>query len=154
MGLLTRYRVGYGILLALASTLNGILRAFDPDDMTLVEESVSFSNDIMTIAAHASQYRPLGASYIPLCLIAAWAAIVDPSKQAEVEKMLGEYQTDFVQARWMHGAIWLKNRFESLRRKVSTSHLENPHDSGSTAASAPSDDLAEAMGAGASCCIL
>lgn len=154
MGLHTRYQGAYGILLALASTLNGILRAFDPDDMTMVEESASFSIDIMTVAAHASQYRPLGASYVPLCLIAAWAVTEDPPKQAEVEKMLAEYQRDFVEARWMHCAIWLKNRFESLRRKVSTSHLENPHDSGCTAASAPSGDLAEAMGVGASCCIL
>jgi hypothetical protein len=153
-GLLIRYRAAYGILPTLASTFNGILRAFDPDDVDLVKESASYSNDIMTLAADMSQYRPLGASYIPLCLIAAWAATEDPSKQAEVEKMLAEYQADFVEARWMQCAIWLKNKFEILRHKVCTSHLDNPHDSGYTAAKAPSGELVEAMGAGTSCCIL
>lgn len=153
-GVISRYQVAYGILLALASSFNGMLRAFDPGDMTLVEESVSFSNEIMTIAAHASQYRPLGAAHIPLCLIAAWATTVDPFKRAEMEKMLADYQKDFGAPRWGQFALWLKNNFDSLNRKVSRSHHETSRDVGSTAASAPSGDLPNAKGAGASCCIM
>ncbi len=153
MEIVSSYRVAYGILLALASTLNGILRAFEPDDMGLVGESTGFSTDIITLAAQASQHRPLGASYIPPCLVAAWAATADPSKQAEVEKMIAEYQTDFVQARWMDSAVWLKNRFERLRRKLAASYPKNFIGNASTAVSAPSEEPAEAMGPGTMCCI-
>ena len=152
MRLHTRYQAAYGILLTLAIIANSILRAFDPYDISLVEESATFFNEIMALAEHASQYRPLGASYIPMCLIAAWAATNDTSRRAEVEKMLAEYQTDMAGARWMDGAIWLENRFEGLRLKLS-SHLEQPHDNCCKADYATSVDPEEAMGTRGSCCV-
>lgn len=113
----------YGILLALAIILNGMLRAYNPHDSHLGEESGSFVNEVMTLAENVLQHRPLGGSYIPICLVPAWAATDDTSKRAELEKLLLEYQTDFAHEGWMDWAAWLKNKYESLRLKVLTSHL-------------------------------
>jgi hypothetical protein len=116
-------------VLTLATILNSILRAFDPCGISLAEDSASFVHEIITLAYRASQFRPLGASYIPLCLMTGWAATNDISKQADIEKLLTEYQTDLAGARWLEGAIWLKAQYESQLLKFSTSFLEESLDS-------------------------
>ena len=153
MRLYTHYQAAYGLLLALAMIYNGMLRAFDPYDIPLIQESESFSNEIITLAEHVSPYRPLGASYIPLCLVAAWAATDDTSRRAHVEKILAEYQTDFTQMKWMEGAIWLKTKFESQRLKLSTSHFDKPLESCGKTANATSVVPTEGMATSESCCI-
>jgi hypothetical protein len=122
-------QAAYGLVLTLATILNSILRAFDPCGISLAEDSASFVHEIITLAYRASQFRPLGASYIPLCLMTGWAATDDISKKADIEKHLAEYQTDLAEARWLEGAIWLKAQYGSQRLKFSTSFPENPPDS-------------------------
>jgi hypothetical protein len=65
-----RVQVVYGILLTFIISLNSLLRTLDPDDLVLLEDSYNTANDILVLAQQASQYRPLGAGYIPPCLAA------------------------------------------------------------------------------------
>lgn len=118
-------QTAYGFILTLATILNSILRAFDPCGISLAEDSASFVHEIITLAERASQFRPLGASYIPLCLMTGWAATNDISKKADIEKLLAEYQTDLAGARWLESAIWLRAQYERQRLKFSTSFAEN-----------------------------
>ena len=118
------YHTAYVLLLTLALILNGLLRALDIPDDALQEESMMFSSEVAIIAELMSQYRPLGAGYIPTCLTAAWAATSDPLKQSKIEAMMLDYQTDFAGARWMDGAIWLKSRCEALRLKTLATQIE------------------------------
>ncbi|KAF2096262.1 hypothetical protein NA57DRAFT_67772 [Rhizodiscina lignyota] len=108
------HQATYGIIMTAALILNGMLRAFEPYNYALVEDSILFTNEVLALAEKAARYRPLGAGYIPLCLMAAWATLDDTSKRAEVEMMLAVYQTDFRQ-----------NKFEQLRLKVSGQTLDD-----------------------------
>ena len=113
-------QTAYGLALSMATILNSILHAFDPCDISFAEDSVTFVHEIITLAERASQFRPLAASYIPVCLATGWAATDDPSRKAKIESYLVEYQTDLADARWFEGAIWLKARYESWRRSSMT----------------------------------
>lgn len=115
---LTRYQAAYGILVALGILLNRILREFDPGDAELSHDGEWIFDETMILAYEASRHRPVGAAYMPLCLAAAWAATTDAGRKAQAEAMLGEYQKDFSEAKWMAGGVWLERRFERLRRKL------------------------------------
>jgi hypothetical protein len=151
----SRYQVVYGMLLTLAMMLNTILRAFDPDDVILIQESVTLPVDIITLARYAVPYRPLGASYIPLCLVAAWAATDNPLERVEVEVMLAEYQTDFASANWMEMARWLHGQHEALRFRLATAALLSASPDGCysvpSATSSPSETT---MSPGGSCRVM
>lgn len=123
------YYIAYVLLLALALIINGLLRALDPLDITLLEDSIVFTDEVMMIAESMSKYRPLGAGFVPICLTAAWAATSDPSKQAKIEEMILDYQTDFAGARWMDGAVWLRDRCELLRLKTMAAEMEKERSS-------------------------
>jgi hypothetical protein len=117
-------QMAYGIILTLAMVFNTLLRALEPDVKSLVQESAAFANQIIILAQHAAQHRPIGASYIPLCLIVAWATMDDTSKRMEVAEMIGEFQPDFPQIRWMERAIFLKVKFETLRARYAANLVQ------------------------------
>ena len=112
------YYAAYHLLLGLALILNGLLRGLNPSDSLLAEESITFSEEVIDLAERMSQYRPLGAGYVPVCLAAAWAATADLSQHGRIEDLISDYQKDFSSTCWMEGAIWLKNRFTILRLKT------------------------------------
>ncbi|KAF5003058.1 hypothetical protein FDECE_10369 [Fusarium decemcellulare] len=68
MKLFHKYQVVYGVLLTVAAGLNSLLRTLYPHDQTLIDQAITFTNELIFLAQHASQYRPLGAGYIPPCL--------------------------------------------------------------------------------------
>lgn len=106
------------LLLALAILLNDILRAFDPYDDLLVDESAFFVSELMVLAEEVTLAIPLGAAYMPVCLIAVWATTEDASTQARVEDLLIEYQAAALdRSRWFDTATWTKNRLRRLRFK-------------------------------------
>lgn len=119
-------QAAYGLLLTLASILNGILRAFNPGNTSLAEDSASLVHEILTLAERASPFRPLAASYIPLCLTTGWAVTDDTSRKVEIEEYLVDWQTDLGEARWLEGAIWLKGEYERWRREFSTAFPRDP----------------------------
>jgi hypothetical protein len=150
-----RYQVVYGMLLTLAMILNTILRAFEPHDVILVQEAVTLPCDIMTLAKQASPFRPLAASYIPLCLTAAWAATDNPHERLEAELLLEEYQTDFASANWLQIAVWLHGKYEALRFRLATAALLEESSASCFNVSNSAADTPEAMiGGGGSCCIM
>jgi hypothetical protein len=90
-----QYQASFGLLIACALIFNAYLRAFDLDDGDMVEEADNMANDAIKLAHDASQYRPLGASFAPLCLIPAWMATDDIQIQQRVVETLRVYQDDF-----------------------------------------------------------
>jgi hypothetical protein len=134
-------RAAYVMLLTLTMIYNAALRALDPDDVPLRKESVTFSNAIVKFAEHSSQYRPIGANSISLCLVAAWAAMDDTSTRVKVTTILGEYQADFPQIGWMGVASRLKNRFKSLHVDSSMSKSEQAYEISFDKANTLKDDL-------------
>ncbi|KAJ5501874.1 hypothetical protein N7463_004748 [Penicillium fimorum] len=113
----SRIQAAYAILSTLAVLLNS-LRVFDPWNASLVSEAVFLCDDITIQAELASCYRPVGAGYIPLCLVVAWAASDNPVQLARIEAILREYQSDFADVPWMSRAVWLASTLDSHRIRV------------------------------------
>ncbi|KAF5613661.1 uncharacterized protein FTJAE_13872 [Fusarium tjaetaba] len=115
-----RLNVTEAILLMTALALNSILRATYPDDSVLLLEASTLANELIALAKGVSQYRPLGASYIPPCLVAAWATTSALETQKnEIERLFAEYQHDYARIKWMDQAVSLKVLHRTLLERIS-----------------------------------
>ncbi|KAF2810653.1 uncharacterized protein BDZ99DRAFT_569997 [Mytilinidion resinicola] len=122
--LLFRHQVAYGIMIQLTTLLNYILRAFNPPNAQLYElheASLFFADELVSLARKAAPFRPLGASFITQALCAAWAATEDSARQADIEVVLKDYETDLPNASYVPVAKWARMELEKLRAKVSPS---------------------------------
>ncbi|KAJ5214764.1 hypothetical protein N7449_001933 [Penicillium cf. viridicatum] len=113
-----RIQAAYAIISTLAVLLNSLLRVFDPWNASLAREAVFLCDQITIQAELASCYRPVGAGYIPLCLVVAWAASDNLVQLARIEAILSEYQSDFADVPWMSRAIWLASMLDNHRIRV------------------------------------
>ena len=85
----------YGLALAVSIILNCVLRAFDAEDITLGIEAAQWSEDIVALAEDATIYRPIAASYMIICLIAAWGGSAEETKKLKAIRKLRDYIQDF-----------------------------------------------------------
>jgi hypothetical protein len=90
----------HGILLAITLGCNAILSALRPWDTSLAKDNARFCDEVLLLSELVSSYRPLGASHLPLCLVAAYLAVADPVKREMLHGLLVDYQDD------MSGALW------------------------------------------------
>lgn len=91
----------HGMLLAITLGCNAILSALHPWDVSLAEENARFCDDVLLLSEQVSPYRPLGASHLPLCLVAAYLAVDDSVKRETLHGLLVDYQDD------INGACWV-----------------------------------------------
>jgi len=85
----------YGLSLAFCMVFNCILKALDPNNTDLDIHSMSFCKEVLELAEQAAVYRPLGASYVTLCLIAAYCCSrEEKATQAVIERVLVDYAMD------------------------------------------------------------
>ncbi|KAH7248624.1 uncharacterized protein BKA55DRAFT_728726 [Fusarium redolens] len=118
-----KLRVMGAILLTAAIVLNRILRAIYPDDSVLLLEASTLANELITLAKMASHHRPLGASYIPPCLVAVWATTSAlETQQNEIELLLAEYQQDYARINWMDQAVLLESLNGTILGRLSGSN--------------------------------
>ena len=111
----SRYQAGYTIVITLGLILNTLLRALHPGNTVLSAEASFFCDEIVLEAELASCYRPLGAAYVALCLVVAWAAAEDPHQLARIDAVLADYQSDFKEIKWKDRALWLRKTFDRYR---------------------------------------
>lgn len=89
------YQRTYGLALAVSIILNCVLRAFDAEDTTLGIEAAQWSEDIIALAEDATIYRPIAASYMIICLIAAWGGSAEETMKLKAIRKLRDYIQDF-----------------------------------------------------------
>lgn len=61
----------------------------------LISEVNHYSECICVLASQAHQYRPLGASYIVMCLMVAYMGTDEPEKQNHIHLIIEEFRNDF-----------------------------------------------------------
>ncbi|KAF5970294.1 hypothetical protein FCOIX_10492 [Fusarium coicis] len=121
--LIHRLQVTEAILLMAALALNSILQAMYPDDSVLLLEASTLTNELITLAKGVSQYRPLGATFIPPCLVARWAtSSALEAQRNEIEVLLMEYQKDYARIKWMDQAVLLEELHRTLLGRISGSN--------------------------------
>ncbi|KAF8848255.1 hypothetical protein BDZ45DRAFT_810934 [Acephala macrosclerotiorum] len=133
-----RYQTVYSILLAYSIVMNTILRSFGAGNIILAQELAAMVDEMIAIAEDASQYRPLGASGVPLFLVTALVATNDKFKRVKIEEILADYQTDFAIASWMEIALWLDAKLHNYSQPRLI-QLEGRLDSGNPLVSSKSD---------------
>ena len=105
----------HGLVLTLALVVNAILLAADNSSAVLVAEALQMQCEVLELAADASQYRPMGASYMPLCLMVVWSGTSDAEIRNGAERLLQDWQADFPAADYLAGARWLHRTFQHLQ---------------------------------------
>jgi hypothetical protein len=89
------YQRTHGLALAICIIFNCILSALDPGNTELDNDSFRFCRDALDHAVLAAEFRPLGASYVTLCLMVAWCGCRDQATKVMIEKTLEDYRSDF-----------------------------------------------------------
>jgi hypothetical protein len=103
-----RYLSSYATLLCIASLLNAKLEVHGSSRHSTVEDSAFFVNEAIWVAERSLQYRPLGSSSVPLCLIAAYATTDEEQKREKTEALLKAWHKDFEATRWLELADRLR----------------------------------------------
>lgn len=85
----------YSFGLIVATIMGCVLSAFNTDDTEISSDMEYFSLELITLAESAKRFRPLGSSYMRLCLGAAWIGTSDHLARSMAEKLLVEYMEDF-----------------------------------------------------------
>lgn len=114
--LLLVYQTAYGILLAIAILLNAVLRAYADFDPLLISEGSWLPEQVLSLAEDVSKFRPLGAAYMPMPLMVAWAASTDSEQVRLLGAHLSDWQSDF-SADYLTGACWVQKMLEAIRMR-------------------------------------
>ncbi|KAI1033058.1 hypothetical protein LB504_006264 [Fusarium proliferatum] len=112
------YNSAYSVLLTVLVIIGQVMQAFDPYNLALVGEAALCSSEVVSLAHRISQYRPLGASHVPLTLAIAWAATDEPGMKRQLEETLEEYQQDWTVTQWMKVGYWWTDKFAELRGRL------------------------------------
>lgn len=124
--LYAHYQRSYGFALAVGIILNCVLSAFDIEDSTLQLESTSFAEEVLVLAEQSAPYRPLGASYMVLCLVSAWAGTNDINLRLSIKRMLEDYQSDFPHVDMWASSDRLEWTTQRLRLRDPVCHHTDP----------------------------
>lgn len=105
----------YGMALCIGIILNCITTALVGDtDGSIRHKSSLLADESLALADVAEQYRPLGAIYMVVCLIAAWVGATDEGKREVMRLRLADYQKD-VQGEGAETSVlgleWMERRF-------------------------------------------
>jgi hypothetical protein len=112
--------VCHGIILCLAIVLNRILSILDPADQILIDQGSAYRDQAILLSQQVQHMRPLGAAFVPLCLVACWASTTDPEFRSRVAAILNDYESDFDSDQWMNTSAWLEKRFDDFNLRLAT----------------------------------
>jgi hypothetical protein len=83
------YLRAHSLNVAVLIIVNRVRFAIDvTSDSDSSEEATQLSNEILSLAQEAEQYAPLGSSYVPFSLCAAWIGFSDYDRKTSVETLL------------------------------------------------------------------
>ncbi|EFQ99034.1 hypothetical protein MGYG_02046 [Nannizzia gypsea CBS 118893] len=107
------YQRSFGLSLTVAIILSCVVTGIDPDNAVVVDPS-TYIDEILEIAGSATIYRPLGASFVPMCLMMAWISTGDVTRRATIEAALKAYENDYAEGQ----AVVMSPRVEQISRQL------------------------------------
>ncbi|KAF3480357.1 uncharacterized protein GIQ15_05704 [Arthroderma uncinatum] len=108
------YQRSFGLSLTVAMILNCVVAGIDCENPEFSAESTRYVDEILEIAGSATIYRPLGASFVPLCLMMAWVGTGDVATRKTLEAALKEYEADYAPGQ----AVMLTPKIEKVSRQL------------------------------------
>lgn len=116
----TMVQTGYGLLLGLSACFSAILSVFEPADQTMACEVQGQIDLILQFADYVNASRPLGASYMGLPLLTAWAATPMGPRRRHIEEVMNIYLSDFPSISWTAQG----RRLQDVFHRVALSRVE------------------------------
>lgn len=92
----------YGLALTIAMFFNLILRSLvsHPFETSVLElDAAQLASETISVANDAVIFRPLGSSYMILCLVASWSSATCAETKKVIEELLRDYLSDFPKRR-------------------------------------------------------
>ena len=111
-----------GLSLAIGIILNCVLGAIDIDNIELRLECEFFSQEILMLSEGAKMYRPIGASYMQLCLSSAWIGTTDPETKLKIEDVYSEFRQDYIWANEVLPRVELEEVSQHIRLLKETTY--------------------------------
>ncbi|CAK7209393.1 hypothetical protein SBRCBS47491_000426 [Sporothrix bragantina] len=102
-----RWLTAYAMLTLVAMRIGAVLTKIDANvdnvealvTVNLASDFHAYNDDIVSTAEQALQYYPLGSSFMPLCLLAAYSALdftgSDANQRARILRVFSEYRPGF-----------------------------------------------------------
>lgn len=122
------YQRTYAILLAVEILLNGVLRAYNPEDPILEEENQRLTREIIDLSLEGSMWKPIGAGWVPVCLISAWGATMDAARKKQIEKVWDESWLEITPQSLNVAASTIGDTFAALRLAAFRGSSFSPYD--------------------------
>ncbi|KAL4892820.1 hypothetical protein BDV59DRAFT_178687 [Aspergillus ambiguus] len=115
---LNRFQAAYCMLLSFAFVLNRVLRAFNPSNIALLQQSSVIFDKVIRTSWQASTYKPVGAGFVPVCLFLLWLCTHDTSQLGTIEGLLAYYRPQFPVAIVSAWASPIQKKFEEILERV------------------------------------
>lgn len=120
------YQKLYGAFLNMEVMLIGILEAYNPGDATLAVRSSQICQEIIDLSLAALELRPLGAGWIPLCLVSAWAATSNNQSKSLLEKAWSKCWATYSTLDLPTSAKQPQKIYQRLRHAVANANMIPP----------------------------
>lgn len=120
------YQRTYGVFLSFEVMLNGILQAYSPGDAMLAVRSFQICEELRDLSLAASELRPLGAGWIPVCLVSAWGASPDAQSKILLEQVWTECWADYSRLDLPACGKQLETLYKRLRHAVLNANVMSP----------------------------
>ena len=102
-------------VLSIATLFAGLAAADEPDNTEVAEQLAWCRREVLDLSKAAAIHRPLGASYMTLNLVIAWATSEDPEEMNEMWETMLDYAGDVPQDDWHQRPGWMRSVFDTVR---------------------------------------
>jgi hypothetical protein len=113
-----RYQWIKAIMMCLALILNNILQEFDLQDWALLADSMTMTEDLVSLVEANRSLRPLGMRYASTVLLSVRANSEDSSIHERVDAVMVEQYSSKALRGWIDSTRWLKGAIVESRLKV------------------------------------
>ncbi|KAH6651320.1 hypothetical protein F5144DRAFT_559120 [Chaetomium tenue] len=114
----------YAVLLAATMLVNSLLGAMLADSGELAGQVADYPDELVVLNEQTAKYRPVGAGFMPTCLLMASAATTDPAQLGKLNAALAEFGPYPGHGKWAYWAAEMRGLFQGLRYKMSLIYRE------------------------------
>ncbi|CAI4216057.1 unnamed protein product [Parascedosporium putredinis] len=116
----------FGILLAAALVVGSILCSVLPptERAATIARMATFPDELVALSAKTHIYRPLGAAFMPVCLVMGCVAVEDKTQLDRMMQCLAVFEADMLQLRWTTWVPSLKSRFFDTLSRISIQRIQ------------------------------
>lgn len=113
------------MLLAMGMLVNSVLGAVAFDNRELQEQVAGFPDELVGLGRVVDRYRPLGAGFIPVCLLVGCVSTTNEAHLAQMTEAMKTYSSSPMQMSWEVWSTEMRGAFQTLRYNISLRHTRD-----------------------------